>query len=660
MKSRKVIVAAREWRSPGRGFYPIVPLFAGILLTAAVAVGQQSEAKGSAPTTYAEQSKGSEGKTTEPPAASEDDSSSSPATEERVADESARSTVTEAPAASEDDSSSSPATEERMADESSSSAATEERGASEPEPSPSSAVEEQAPAEHPTPESEDASSPIGDNAANEPRINPDAIPELRGQKAPTQRSTIGLEPGAPQTTGIAGGVTPAFGTPSRSSSDWVFDVHGFFLLPLRIGINEREDAQEGQKNTVLHTPPVTPGDFATFEYTGISPDPWAQLNFSYGNEDVTATVIIAARTVSNANGFFNPADQLGINDAFITFHPKPKGNVQYNVHVGAFANRYGIMGEYDMGRYGTPLIARVSGMGATGTARFELEGMKLSTEVGVMGQLNKAPVGVEPAGWNGFTDANAGTSFALHGHAALGVTRNVTAGVHGVYTFAQDDRATTTVQKDGNISVLGADVRLSMQRFGHLYLGYALTSAQTARSVSGVLRVLNAQGGLGLMREYFGEEGEGTGRLNTFGGQYDFSLGNFLRYPRPYHGEGPDIVLSAFGLATAVSSPVEERDGVFKLKYGAATTYSFLPWMGAGVRYDRVLPDTNDNRKTHAIITSRLIFKSDWGSRDQVILQYSGYLNGSRTAPVVGYPPRKDVTVVPDAHVVSLLATMWW
>lgn len=501
---------------------------------------------------------------------------------------------------------------------------------------------------------------VGSSAKVEPRINPDAIPEIRGREKPSQRGTIGLEPGAPQAAAMAGGVTPSFGRPSANDSDWVFDIHGYLQLPLRVGLNEREDAGEGQKVTVLHTPPEIPGTYGTFEYTSLVPDPWAQLNFSYGNRDVTATVIIAARTVSNANGYYNPADQLGINDAFVTFHPHSQKKNRFHVHVGAFANRYGIMGEYDMGRYGTPLIGRVSGMGATATGQFDLGSMKLSTEAGVMGPLNKAPVGVEPAGWNGYTDPNAGTTFAGHAHAALGLTDEITIGVHGIRAFAQDDRATTTTQKDGAISVFGADGRFSLQRFGHLYVGYALTDADTARSVSGVIRVLNAPGGLGLMEEYFGLQSEGTGQLNTFGAQYDLSLGNLLRYPNEFEGNAPDLVLSGFTLGTIVDSPVPEFDGVFKLKYGGEATYAFLKWMGAGVRYDRVMPDTDDSTQTHAALSPRLFFKSDWGSRDQVVLQYSRYFYGSNTAVVAGVPPRKDPTVVPDEDVFSLTAQIWW
>lgn len=494
----------------------------------------------------------------------------------------------------------------------------------------------------------------------EPRINPDAVPELRGADRPSQRRTIGLEPSAPQATALPGGVTPAFGQKSRNSSDWIFDIHGFLQLPLRVGLNEREDPGPGQKRTVLHTPPVTPGDFPTFEYTSVVPDPWAQLNLSYGNDSVTASIIIAARTVSNANAYFDPADQLGINDAFITFHPRPGKIATWNIHVGAFANRYGIMGEYDMGRYGTPLLARVGGVGATGTGKFDLDGVSMAAELGVVGQLNKSPVGVEPAGWNGFSDPNAGTSFAAHGHGSVGFGRTLTLGVNAIYAFARDDRATSVTQKDGNIGVYGGDLRLTLRRFGHLYLGYGHTRARTSRSVSGVIRVLNAPGGYGLMEEYFGLQSEGTGQLHTFGAQYDFSLGNVLRYPKPFNGNGPDLVFTAFGIGTRVSSPVPERDGAFKLKYGGGLTYAFLKYMALGLRGDGVHPDLRDATRNHGIISPQLIFKSGWGSRDQVVIQYSGFFYGENSVARTGYPPQRDPTVALDRHVISLIGSVWW
>ncbi len=475
---------------------------------------------------------------------------------------------------------------------------------------------------------------------------------------------LGLAPGAPQITNVAGGITPAFGQASESDQDWQFDFHGMVLLPLRVGLNSREGTvYADQKKTVLHTPPVVPGSFETFEYTAIAPDPWVQLNFSYGNPTVIATIIVAARTITNADAWFNAPDHIGINDAFFTYRPRVHEAIHVNVNLGAFASHYGHMGEYDLGRVGTPLIARVSGMGATGTAIFDLENdLQVVTEVGIQGQLTKTPVGIQPAAWNGYADPNVGSTFALHGHAALGYAGKAQIGAHLISAFAQDDRATPTTQRDGSISVLGLDARLTLGRYGHLYLGYGRTTADEARSVSGVVRVLNAAGGAGLADEYFGRDPDGriNGTLNALGAQYDLSLGNLLQYPGPFAGKSPDLVFSLFGIYASADSPVPEFDGVGRLKYGAEVGYSMLSWLALGGRFDRVLNNLDDDAQTHAIWTGRAIFRSDFGSQDQVTLQYSNYQSGSGVAVKDGQPPLRDPSVDPDNHVVSLMASMWW
>lgn len=493
-----------------------------------------------------------------------------------------------------------------------------------------------------------------------------SIPDLRGAYRPSQRGSLGLDPGAPQARGIVGGTTPSFGERPTHRDDWMFDIHGYLLLPLRVGFNERLDPGPGQEKLVLHTPPSVPGDYESFEFTGVNPDPWSQLNFVYGSSDVTATVIVAARTVSNANGYFNPPDQLGINDAFLTFHPGgAEDDDGVAVNVGAFANRYGAMGQYDLGAYNTPLIARVGGVGATGTGRVSWGSTQLVFEGGVAGQFTKTPVGVEPAGWNGYADPSVGTSLAGHAHVAAKFGELAHVGGHLVHAFSQDDRATNTLQKDGSLSVYGLDVRLTMKRWGHLYFGAAHTESRTARAVSSVVRVLGAPGGKGLMDEYFGELSEGTGSLDTFGAQYDVSLGNFLHYPKPFDRKSADVTASLFVLGTAVSSPVPQYNGVFKLKYGVAGTYTFLPYLGFGARYDLVMADSKNADQHHAILSPRLVFKSDWSSRDQVVLQYSRYLYGDEVAaaPMPGAPPAAEGAVSPtgpDEDVVSLTASMWW
>ena len=482
---------------------------------------------------------------------------------------------------------------------------------------------------------------------------------------PKNDLAMGLSPGAPQTATLAGGVTPAFGTVSQRAEDWRFDFHGFVLMPLRMGINTRLRPGRQQKKTVLHAPPLVPGDLTSFEYTAVSPDPWVQLNFSYGNKDVTATVIVAARAATAAVAYFNPPDQLGIDDAFLTFRLPASEQVKLSLDVGAFVNRYGNMGEYDLGRYGTPLIARVGGVGFTGSGTADLGGgLGLAFEAGMMGQLNKSPVGMEPAGWNDFADANVGTSYAAHGHVSLGYEGKAQLGFHSIYAFVQDDRATGPAGKDGNIGVTGGDLRLTVGRFGHLYAGVGHTRAHRSRSVSGVIRVLNAPGGPGLMTEYFGPQSGGTGKLTVGGIQYDFSLGNALRYPRKFDADGPDLIMSVFGIYAHVADSPDtaflDFYGRDKLKYGGEISYSALSWLALSGRYDRVILNIDDAHQTHAILTPRLIFHSNWNSQDQVVLQYSHYMDGNRVAVKNGYPPVRDPTIRPDQDVVSLIAAMWW
>lgn len=473
---------------------------------------------------------------------------------------------------------------------------------------------------------------------------------------------LGLDPASPQAQPLPGGMAPAFGAPPADERDWRFDYHGVLVAPLRVGINTRDNPREGQSETVLHAPPVVPDDLETFSHTGAVPTPYAQLNFSYGNSLVTGTVSLVARVPSVAAGFFDPSAQLGVNDLFLTLNlPNIAKDLVLRANVGAFSNRYGGMGEYDEGRYGTPVIARLNGLGETINAAFALGDFTLMLEHGFFGQANKAGSAVESAGYNGFADPRAGSSFANHLHAGLEYQGLGTLGLHYITAWTQDDRANPSQnQPDGSIRVLAADLRLSIKRFGHLYLAGALTTAEESVTVGRVIEILNTPGGPGLEKNYLGTASGGNGELVTIAAQYDLSLGRLLSHPVPFTGVGPDVVLSAFGIHTAVSSQDPRYDGVSKLKYGGEATYSLLPWLAASLRYDRVDPNLDDGRYSFAVLSPRVIFRTGWQARDQVVLQYSRWLNGSLTTVRTGYPPREDVTVIPDEHMLSLSASIWW
>ncbi len=486
---------------------------------------------------------------------------------------------------------------------------------------------------------------------------------------------ISLDPSAPQTGALPGGVTPAFGQKSLSEDEWRFDFHGFLTAPLNAGIGSRANPMPGQSKTTLHSPPVVPDDLETFSHTGVVPTTYAQMNFSEGNSVITGLVSIVAKQANASTSFLEPSSQLGVTDVFVAITPPINSRLHLQALVGAFTARFGATGEYDEGRYGTPLIARISGVGEQATAKIGFGDLTLILVEGIHGQSNKASQSITVDAWNNFADPGAGSSFVAHGHVGVGWRRQLTVGAHFLRAFSMDDRAGTSAP-DGRINIFASDARVNAGRFGHLYLAYSYTDALQARAVSRIISVLNAPGGLGLMQNYFGLNGGGTGTLRTLGFQYDLSIGKLVSYPVPFSGDGPDLFVSVFGLFTHVTSadpgvdPATANvaagvaghpwDGSDKRKVGFEATYSVLPWLATSLRYDRVDPLTDDAHYSFAVVSPRVILRTDWQATDQIVIQYSHWFNGSNTLVRTGDPPTVDPAQVPDGDMLSISASMWW
>jgi hypothetical protein len=488
-----------------------------------------------------------------------------------------------------------------------------------------------------------------------------------------------LDPTAPQMASLPGGLTPAYGQRALSEGEWRFDFHGFIFAPMTAGIGERfkltvndmpnpndpiDQSQVG--DTTLHSPPQVPDDRETFSHTGVVPTTYAQLNFSQGNSIVTGNMSVVARQANASTSFLEPPSQLGVTDLFLAIRPRLQ-RIQTEVFVGAFTSRYGATGEYDEGRYGTPLIARVNTMGERITARMAVGKIVLMAEQGLGGGTNKAGASLTPDVWNDFGNPNAGTTFVHHGHLGAAYSRYATVGLHYLRAWSQDDRGTGGLAPDGSIDIYGADLRLNMRRFGHFYVAGSYVDAKYAGTVSRVISVLNTRGGQGLIENYLGPNSNGNGNLTIIGGQYDLSVGKLLSYPVPFSGDGPDLFVSLFGVATHVNSDDKFQDpnlrwydNVNKWKFGAETTYSFLSWMAASARFDRVTPDTLDSKQSFSVISPRLIFRTDWLATDQIVLQYSRWFYAANTLVRVGDPPRENINFIPDTQMISLTASMWW
>jgi hypothetical protein len=467
------------------------------------------------------------------------------------------------------------------------------------------------------------------------------------EKSEQESGGLGLAPGIPQVSALAGGFSPAYAPGEEDMSEWHADFHGFLTMPLNIGLNKRSGGvTDDQYKTVMHAPPMVPEYRDAFSYTSVVPSPYAQLNFSYGNPEVSANVIIQARSAATGSSYFDASTAGGVSDAFVTFTPQDiHKKVQLVAHVGAFTNRYGVMGQYDEGRYGTPLFARTNGVGENIISMIDLGDFDLELQHGFQGQIDKAPLGIVPGDWNDYADPNLGTSFVHHVHAGLTYKNFATLGGHYMNVWTADDRANMGDIPDGKINLVGGDLRLTMGRYGHLFFGATSVDAQDSNLGTSFVHHVHA----GLTYKNFA----------TLGGQYDLSVARAL-YGDLFYGESPDIVLSAFMQRVSVKSDDENFDGIDKQKFGVEAGYSFLPWMAASLRFDAIAQDMNDVDESSSVISPRIIFRSDWQARDQVVLQYSKYIYGDEVYVRTGTPAELDPAVNPDEDVVSLSATMWW
>jgi hypothetical protein len=476
----------------------------------------------------------------------------------------------------------------------------------------------------------------------------------------TSLPRLGQSPGEPQVRSAPPSIP--FGKPPELSKENVLDFHGYVFMPMRVGVLDRSDPTPDQSSLALHSPPVVPGTYIrSFDYTGVLPGPWVQLNFSYGNSVISATTIIAATGVSDGgSGIYNLSEQLGVYDAYISANLSKPLKTPVLVRVGAQTGRYGAMGAYDAGRYGTPLLFRTNSVGESINVGFKLGSQTmLAVEQGIGGQLARVPQNLTPAGWNDYADPRTGASFVNHIHLGLSQGGWGQLGLHYATAFSQDDQGPSGKVPDGRISVFGADARLTVGRFGHFYAGIGRTEARNAGVVSGVIEVLNARGGPELTKYYLGPNSGGSGSLTTFGGQYDLSVSRAI-YDKQFTGKSPDVLLSLFGIATSVKSDDPDYTGKTKLKLGVEATYTMASWVALSGRFDHVQPDSKDQSTAFNVMSPRVLFHTDWQSRDEFALQYSYFTNGGNTVVYTGAPPTADPSVRPDSHAFMISGTFWW
>ena len=470
----------------------------------------------------------------------------------------------------------------------------------------------------------------------------------------------------------------------RGADEWTFDFHGFINAPMRVGIGRRANPEPGEKRTTFHAPLIPDDQYLSAQHTRHNSRSWTELYFSYGNRVARATAAVEAFNFTDvAWNDFNA--QLGIGQGFVTLTPRfERSKLRLRWKVGAFDNRYGQAGKYDAGEYETYLFGRTRAMGETLRLELPVKKFNLWFEHGL------GATRPHPSVWNT-------SRFTLLHHAHAGTQWNdiIDVGFHYLHAFAQEedrDGDMTPDLPDGRMIVLGPELRADVGKFGYYYGGFSYIQADHARVVGPSIEVLHGQGGgnfsLGIVDNYIeGPTGasEGSGQIYSVLLQTQHSLHKILEGER-FWGEAWDLKLTLYSMLNFVSSKDPDMDGHHKLKYGADLLYTPLSWMGVATRFDRVQPNSKVPEQSFAILSPRIVFRSDWLTHEQITLQYSRYFYNQRTCDPMGSPllcvqaasapPIPDgfgatsedqndenkgaPDAPPDLNAITISASIWW
>jgi hypothetical protein len=549
----------------------------------------------------------------------------------------------------------------------------------------------------------------------------------------------------PEATGQVeqGGASPShagpqsYGGPVTEEGDvWKFTYSGYFRAPMRIGIGARNRVGD-QSGTTYHTPVIPDDQYLSWQQTRHNQRDWAELFFSVGNSWASGNVAIQGFQFTDA-AWADETTQFGISQGWVQITPElPWENVRLSWKVGSFWGRYGAPGKYDAGEYDTFLFGRTHVMGETLRAEIDVNEYTFYAEHGIG---TKRP---DPNIFNR-------TRFTLlhHAHAGLVWDKTIDFGLHYMTSWTQEEErsfgpyfapASTTYHPtqgavafrdppettpgsggadpipDGRLSVYGADVRMDLGSFGYLYAGFSRIDAKYAFTVAPAIEVLHSYGGgeysLGVTDNYLETPGcrnaavwtnpacsKGNGSVNTILAQYELSFGDLVAGVSdggsPF-GEGQDLTLKLYGMLNMVNSDntVTNRAGTQvvndyrKLKFGADAIFDLFPAFSVAARFDRLQPNNHIPEQSFSIISPRLIFRSQFVTREQIELQYSRYIYNERECDPMGDPlacaqpaasgtspegfgaapgVTQDIDVRgaptrrPDVDVIKLQASMWW
>jgi len=490
--------------------------------------------------------------------------------------------------------------------------------------------------------------------------------------------SLGLSPHAPRSPQMPGVAIP-WSAPEQDDGGFQFNFSGYLSAAARLSSNTRPRATSDQYSQTLHGLPQTVDVYGAVQGTNAPPGSWVELRFDYGNSIVKSVVKLSTWKPTAGQSWIETSSQNWVNEAFLVFTMPPAGDFSLNWTVGAFRNTYGGLGQYGVGQYNAPIIGAPFGLGETLTLQYAAtDNLSFILEHGVMGRAGKFAPGMGPNTWDYAPSPSQPSAFVNHAHVGFSLTGEVPiqGGLHYLSNWAQDERDqiddTKTLfideshRPDPKMTVLGADLRMINNYLGNGAVAFSYADAKYAQLLSG-MNYFGADFGDLLTKRLLGQVGGGTGKIMTFGAEYNFSWGKFLWYPDAFWGDGPDLINSFFADVVHVKSADPSFDNRLIYKVGTEATYRMFPWLALSCRYDHVAPNSKDSKETFNVISPKLILRSNWNSHEQVVLSYTRWLLGDHThgeapndyrQPVDGQPT--DPIRALDDQMFALNFGMWW
>jgi len=518
--------------------------------------------------------------------------------------------------------------------------------------------------------------------------NPGYVPGYRTYQS------LSMSPYAPNSIALPGGVTAGYGAP-LPLDQWTFRWNGTLSASLQESVGQRAAAAPGQGTTIFNAPPRTIDEYASFVGTSTMPGQWAALNFAYAKQLVSVNLSINTWNPTEPTTFYQIGSQLFINTLDLQYDFSPLNKLTVHALLGYFPAYAGGLGQYGPGMYTNHLVGLARGVGEDLAAEYALgPTWSLLLEDGFVGTRNgKVPSTVVPTGGNAGNDPIFPAAWVHHLH--LGFLRSgeptIRARVHYMTNWAHDDRTQTLIDnhftraideshpRDGRLDVTGFDATMNSATWGYLGVGASYVRGVNAYTLKGLWTYGND--GQALTERWWGQASGGTGKLFVVGANYSASVGRILSRPTPFTSDRPDLVVNTgFVVAYTLTDtnalqgttlpagatspgPLPESADIFnhrlRYKLGADVLYTFLSFMGAGVRVDRVAPTSKDAGETFHVLAARLIFKSNWSSRDTITILYGKWFYGPRSHPEASSIVPADIGRLDD-QLFAINANLSW